>query len=194
MSAITRSGRIRGLPAASCRVDRDHPVQLSRGVGLALYLSEQPVPGTVLRPPGEPLVDRVPLPEPLRHVPPRRAGAVLPRHAFDGQTVSRPRPRTARRRRHQRLQRGPHLVRDLATRHRSSLADATSNGLMNTLYRAPLGRRRWRDLDAHRRRPGLDSQLLSSSPGHTARAGNWWGRSSSPSLHLLIHLFEELEG
>src|SRR3954462_8990739 len=52
------------------------------GVCLRLYLGQQLLPGAVLGPTVEPLVDRVPLPEPLRHVPPRRPGAVLPRHAF----------------------------------------------------------------------------------------------------------------
>src|SRR4051812_5998570 len=85
------------------------------------HLGQQLLPGAVLGPTVEPLVDRVPLPEPLRHVPPRRPGAVLPRHAFYSEPVIRPRPRTPGHRRHQRFHHGPHIVRDLLARHRSRL-------------------------------------------------------------------------
>ena len=104
-------------------VDRHDPVDLPRRVGLLLHLGKQLLPGAILGPPVEPLVDRVPLPEPLRHVPPRRTGSVLPRHSLDRKAVIRPRPRPPRRHRHQRLQHGPHLVRDLVSRHRSRLAN-----------------------------------------------------------------------
>ncbi len=103
-------------------VDRHHPIEPARRVGLPLHLGEQPVPGAVVRPPGEPLIDRVPLPEPLRQITPRRTRPVLPRHPLNRETMIRPRPRPPRHRRHQRLQNGPHLVRDLATRHPSRLA------------------------------------------------------------------------
>jgi hypothetical protein len=68
---------------------------------------------------GARVADGVPLPEPLRHIPPRSPRAVLPRHRLDRETVIRPRPRPPRRRRHQRLHHSPNLVRDLLPRHRS---------------------------------------------------------------------------
>src|SRR5690625_4947119 len=102
-------------------VDRDDPVDFPSGVGLLLHLGEQLLPGAVPGPPVEPLVDRVPLPEPFRNVTPRRTGPVLPRHPLDSEPVIRPRPRPTGHRRHQRLHHGPHLVRDLLSRHRSRL-------------------------------------------------------------------------
>src|SRR5690606_20143576 len=98
-------------------VDGDHPLDLTGGVSELVDLGEQSLPGTVSGPPVEPLVDRVPLPEPLRNVPPRRAGAVLPHHALERATVIRPRPTRRLDRRQHRLQHSPHLIRNLATRH-----------------------------------------------------------------------------
>ncbi len=69
------------------------PSRFPSGVGLLLHLGEQLLPGAVPGPPVEPLVDRVPLPEPFRNVTPRRTGPVLPRHPLDSEPVIRPRPR-----------------------------------------------------------------------------------------------------
>ena len=110
-------------------IDRHNPVDLPGRVCLLLHLSQQLLPGAILRPPGKPLVDRVPLPEPLRHIPPRRTRAVFPRHPLDREPVIRPRPRTPRRRRHQRLHHSPHLVRDLASRHHPRLARTNTTPL-----------------------------------------------------------------
>ena len=93
------------------------PSRLSRRRLPASAPRQQLLPGVVLGPTVEPLVDRVPLPEPLRHVPPRRPGAALPRHAFYSEPVIRPRPRPPGHRRHQRFHHGPHIVRDLLPRH-----------------------------------------------------------------------------
>lgn len=110
-------------------VDRDDPVDLPCSVCLLLHLSEQLLPGAVRGPTIEPLVDRVPLPESLRHVASRGPGAVLPRHPLDREPVIRPRPGTTRHRRHQRLQHSPHLIGDLSSRHHSRLAHETQKHL-----------------------------------------------------------------
>lgn len=59
------------MRACDRRIDPDHSVQLPGGVGLALDPGEQPISSAVLGPPGEPVIDQVPLPEPLRHLSPR---------------------------------------------------------------------------------------------------------------------------
>ncbi len=139
-------------------VDRDDPVDLPRRVRLLLHLGKQLLPGAVLGPPVEPLVDRVPLPEPLRHIAPWRPRPVLPGHALDREPVIRPRPRPPRYPRHQRLHHGPHLVRNLLSRHpprltqrrakpldQHALAVATPNAAIvarqgpRTCRRAPFG-------------------------------------------------------
>lgn len=99
------------------RIDRDHPIQSSSRVGLPLHLGQQSLPGAVSGPPDEPLIDRVPLPEPLRHVPPGRTRAVLPRYPLDGEPVIGPWTRPPRHCRHQWLQHSPYFVRNLATHH-----------------------------------------------------------------------------
>lgn len=113
-------------------VDRDDPVDPPGCVGLLLHLGQQLLPGAVLGPPVEPLIDRVPLPEPVRHVPPRRPGALLPSHALDSEPAIGPWPRPAGHRRHQRLHDGPYPVRDLASRHRSRLTQRRGTLLINT--------------------------------------------------------------
>jgi hypothetical protein len=49
-------------------VDGHDPIDLPGGVCLRLHLGQQLLPGAVLGPTVEPLVDRVSIPEPLRHV------------------------------------------------------------------------------------------------------------------------------
>lgn len=111
------------------RVDRDDPVDLPSSVRLLLHLGQQHLPRAIFSPPVEPLVDRIPLPEPLRHIPPRRPSPVFPRDPLNSEPMIRPRPRAASGRRHQRLYHGPQPVRDLLSRHRSRLTQPRSKPL-----------------------------------------------------------------
>src|SRR3712207_1032869 len=101
-------------------VRRDQPVQLAGGVGVGLGAGQQPGPGAIGAPPGQPLVGGLPRPEALLgQLPPGRAGAVLPGDRLDHLPVIAPPPaRPTCRRRQQGLDPGPRLIRD----HRSMLA------------------------------------------------------------------------
>src|SRR3954447_4721145 len=98
-------------------VHRDDPVDLSgRGRG-GLDRGQDPRPGPVGRPGREALIDRVPVTEPLRHIPPRRAGSKPPRDSLHRRTHVHHRPPPALRLGKQRLQNRPRFISNLLPHH-----------------------------------------------------------------------------
>jgi len=105
------------MDASDRGVHRHHPIELTAGVRHRLHALQHSSPHAGLRPPVEVLVNRVPVPEPLRHVPPRCPGPEPPRGRLSHHsTLYR---RTARRlhRWKQRLDHSPSLIRNHITRH-----------------------------------------------------------------------------
>lgn len=98
-------------------IHRDHPVELAIGIRQRLHPLQHPSPHAYLRPPVEVLVDRVPVPEPLRHVPPRRTSTEPPGGRLNHHTALHRRPTTGQPRWEQRADHSPSLVRDHITRH-----------------------------------------------------------------------------
>src|SRR5688500_759416 len=73
-------------------VRRDQPVQLPGCIGVSLRASQESGPRAIGAPAGQPLVGGLPWPKPLRHLPPRRTGPVLPGDRLDHLPVIPPPP------------------------------------------------------------------------------------------------------
>ncbi len=102
-----------GGRSAAGAADRDQPVQLPGGIGVRLCRFQQSLPRPVRGPARQAGTGGLPRPEPLRQLPPRGAGAVLPGHRFDHLSVAAPAPTPTRRhRRQQRLDPSPRRIRE----------------------------------------------------------------------------------
>src|SRR5665213_1339384 len=111
------------------RVDTGHPIQLTGGIGVSLHRGEHPGPGAVARPPVQPLPRRLPRPETLRQIPPRRPGPIPPRDRLDHLPMLTP-PATATRRpiRQQRLDPRPrHITEHTSPGHERIVVDTPAN-------------------------------------------------------------------
>src|SRR5690606_16101358 len=114
---VPSQGRAVLVHAHDRRVDRRHPVQLATLMRQGLHFLEHTHPDALLGPPVEVLVDRVPVSEPLRDVPPRRTGPVPPRGRLDYRTTLDRRATGCLRKREQRANHSPGLIGDLSAHH-----------------------------------------------------------------------------
>ena len=109
------------------RVDTDGPIDLAGRVRVAQQSGMDRVPRSIGREAAMPLPRRLPRPERLRQIPPRRTGPIPPDDRLDHLPVvpKRP-PTTSRRRWHQRLDPSPLRIRqDLIPHHPRSIPRPT---------------------------------------------------------------------
>lgn len=126
-------------------VHRHRPVQLTGPVTGPLDRGEDLRPGPILRPVREPTVDRVPVPEPLGDVPPRRTRAEPPHDPLQRAAHIQDRAADAPPHREQRCEHRPRLVRDLLPeRHPPRLAETDPESPLPTRPRCGWRNRLWR--------------------------------------------------
>ena len=98
-------------------IDRRDPVQLSTLMSERLHLLQDTGPDTLFGPPVEVLVDRVPVPKPLGHLSPGRPGTESPCGRLGHRATIHRRSAGRVRRRKQRADHSPSIIRDLNARH-----------------------------------------------------------------------------